>query len=592
MEQIFTNDTFTVNYLVERIDIGALGLPELQRPFVWKDSKVRDLFDSMLKGYPVGYLMLWECSDSKKKKSIGVDGKTYTEPVEVIIDGQQRLTSLYAVMTGKKVVDANYREREIIISYSPIHNEFMVGNAAIKNSPEWIYNISDLFRLDFTYEYIGKFMAGLSERNLSPEDRSLIVKRVEELFSLKQYSFPVFRLKSTADEEDVSETFVRINSQGTTLNEVDFILTLLSVHWNDGRKQLDTFCRESYLHNPEKVTSFNSLGIKIQPKHIIRTLIAYAFNRGRLEYGRKMLKGDDLKTRGLKADTMRQNFDTLKAKLPAVMDVNNWHEFLKAIMNAGYLSEAMILSMNAVYYTYAMYLIARDKFNAPNNANKDLAALWFFYAEMTSLYSNSPESVAESHLNAIARLLTLEDYRDFIVSRVCERLTDDYFSITLPGSEDLAKSGPGNNAWFAYSASLNILGVRPLFSRTSLPVSAFSQPGVDGTKKALEKHHLFPKAYLKTKGYSDTQINQMANYAYIDWNDNIAILNKAPAEYYPVVCEGMSDDEVLKMESENALPHGWGNMSYEDFLLQRRKLMARIIKQAFLTLKDRAGQTQ
>ena len=594
MEAIFNTTEFTVNQLIEKIDTGHLGLPELQRPFVWKNTKVRDLFDSMVSGYPVGYLMLWECPELSKKKSIGTEAKNYDDPKEVIIDGQQRLTSLYAVMKGKAVIDSSFTERNIVISFCPLSGKFEVGTIAIKNNPEWIYNLSDLFTSPTASKFIKKFTKTLEDYRaeqgfeLTEDEQDKIEMSIEEVFSLKNYKFQVFMIKSSATEENVSEIFVRINSQGTTLNEVDFILTLLSVHWDQGRKQLDTFCRESVFHNPDKITSFNSIGIKIQPKHIIRTLVAYAFNRGRLEYGRKMLKGDDLKSRALNPDTMRQNFDALKAKLPAVMDVNNWHEFLKAVMTAGYLSDSMILSMNAVYYTYAMYLIARDKFNAPNNANKNLAALWFFYAEMTALYSNSPESVAESHLNAIARLSTLEDYRKFIISRVCERLTDDYFSITLPGSEDLAKSGSGNNAWFAYAASLNIIGVKPLFSHINLPVSAFSQPGVDGTKKALEKHHLFPKTYLKDKGCTDTQINQMANYAYIDWNDNMTILNKAPAEYYPVVCEGMSDDEVIKMESDNALPHGWERMEYDEFLLQRRKLMARIIKQAFLTLKDRA----
>ena len=106
MPEIFSNTTLTVNQLIEKIDTGELGLPELQRPFIWKDSKVRDLFDSMMRGYPIGYLMLWECPSLDKKKSIGVDAHSYDSPKEVIIDGQQRVTSLYAVMKGKKVINS------------------------------------------------------------------------------------------------------------------------------------------------------------------------------------------------------------------------------------------------------------------------------------------------------------------------------------------------------------------------------------------------------------------------------------------------------------------------------------------------------
>lgn len=115
MQQIFSNTTLTVNQLIEKIDTGELGLPELQRPFIWKDSKVRDLFDSMMRGYPIGYLMLWECPSLDKKKSIGVDAHSYDSPKEVIIDGQQRLTSLYAVMKGKKVINSKFDEKSIIV---------------------------------------------------------------------------------------------------------------------------------------------------------------------------------------------------------------------------------------------------------------------------------------------------------------------------------------------------------------------------------------------------------------------------------------------------------------------------------------------
>ena len=163
MQQIFSNTTLTVNQLIEKIDTGELGLPELQRPFIWKDSKVRDLFDSMMRGYPIGYLMLWECPSLDKKKSIGVDAHSYDTPKEVIIDGQQRLTSLYAVMKGKKVINSKFDEKSIVISYCPLQNKFEVGYQATKNDPEWIYNISDLFTSTNTFKFIGDFIKRLGD---------------------------------------------------------------------------------------------------------------------------------------------------------------------------------------------------------------------------------------------------------------------------------------------------------------------------------------------------------------------------------------------------------------------------------------------
>lgn len=591
MEQIFSNTTLTVNQLIEKIDTGELGLPELQRPFIWKDSKVRDLFDSLMRGYPIGYLMLWECPSLEKKKSIGVDLHSYDSPKEVIIDGQQRLTSLYAVMKGKKVINSKFDEKSIIISYNPLQDKFEVGYQATKKDPEWIYNISDVYTTSSSFKYINSFIKRLSEYReckggvLTEAEQDTISENINAIVNLKNHTLPVFDIKANAEEEDVSEIFVRVNSGGVSLKQNDFILTLLSLYWDEGRKEIEEFSKESTFPTKGKTTSYNQI-TTVAAQDLIRVVMAYAFDRARLKYGYKLLRGADFDKRGAVDGELRiQRFDTLKDKLPDVLDVHSWHEFLKAIMNAGYLSGDLILSGNAIFYSYAFYLIAKHRFHASYNENMHLTSLWFFYASLVSLYTGSFESTVESHLNSIKDLSTLKEYKDFILSRVNERLTNDYFDITLVGSEGLAVSGKGNNAWNAYVAALNIMDAKILFSKSNLLVSKLFEPGTDGNRKSLEKHHLFPKAHMKAQGYTDAKINQMANYAFIDWKDNMDILDDAPSVYYPIVCEGRSDEEILRMEEENALPHGWENMPYEDFLVERRKLMAAKIKQAFDLLK-------
>ena len=591
MEQIFSNTTLTVNQLIEKIDTGELGLPELQRPFIWKDSKVRDLFDSLMRGYPIGYLMLWECPSLEKKKSIGVDLHSYDSPKEVIIDGQQRLTSLYAVMKGKKVINSKFDENSIIISYHPLQDKFEVGYQATKKDPEWIYNISDVYTTSSSFKFINSFIKRLSEYReckgevLTEAEQDTISENINAIVNLKNHTLPVFDIKANAEEEDVSEIFVRVNSGGVSLKQNDFILTLLSLYWDEGRKEIEEFSKESTFPTKGKTTSYNQI-TTVAAQDLIRVVMAYAFDRARLKYGYKLLRGADFDKRGAVDEELRiQRFDTLKDKLPDVLDVHSWHEFLKAIMNAGYLSGDLILSGNAIFYSYAFYLIAKHRFHASYNENMHLTSLWFFYASLVSLYTGSFESTVESHLNSIKDLSTLKEYKDFILSRVNERLTNDYFDITLVGSEGLAVSGKGNNAWNAYVAALNIMDAKILFSKSNLLVSKLFEPGTDGNRKSLEKHHLFPKAHMKAQGYTDAKINQMANYAFIDWKDNMDILDDAPSVYYPIVCEGRSDEEILRMEEENALPHGWENMPYEDFLVERRKLMAAKIKQAFDLLK-------
>ena len=595
MEQIYSNTTLTVSQLIEQIDTGVLGLPELQRPFIWKDSKVRDLFDSMMRGYPIGYLMLWQCPALEKKKSIGVDNHSYASPTAVIIDGQQRLTSLYAVMKGKKVVNSKYDEKSIIISYHPLQNKFEVGYQATKNDKEWVYNISDIFTSN-SYSFSKKFIKALRDYRiakdsvLTDEEEETIAENINAVYNLMQHTLPVFDIKANAEEEAVSDIFVRVNSGGVPLKQNDFILTLLSLYWDEGRKQIEQFCQVSRTPAVGTVTSYNSI-TPVAAQDIIRVVMAYAFDRARLQYGYKLLRGADFDKKGVVNEDLRnQRFDTLKAKMPDVLNVHNWHEYLKAILNAGYLSGELILSQNAIFYSYALYLIAKYRFNVSDNENMHLTSLWFFYASLVSLYTGSFESTVENHLNAIKNLSTIDEYRTFILSRVNERLTNDYFDITLTGSEGLAVSGRGNNAWNAYVAALNILDAKILFSKSNLLVSKLFDPGTDGNRKSLEKHHLFPKAYLKKLGYTDAKINQMANYAFIDWKDNMEILDDAPSVYYPIVCNGMTAEQIQAMEEENALPHGWENMAYEDFLVKRRKLMAAKIKKAFDTLKKNTEQ--
>ena len=591
MQQIFSNTTLTVNQLIDKIDTGELGLPELQRPFIWKDSKVRDLFDSMMRGYPIGYLMLWECPTLSKKKTIGIDEHSYDMPKEVIIDGQQRLTSLYAVMKGKKVINSNFDEKAIIISYCPLEDKFEVGYTATKKDPEWIYNISDLFTTNNMFKFTGDFIQHLHDYRaakgevLSDEEQALIADHINAVANLKAHTLPVFDIKANAEEEDVSEIFVRVNSGGVSLKQNDFILTLLSLYWDDGRREIERFSKESTFPQKGKTTSYNQI-TTVSAQDIIRVVMAYGFDRARLKYGYKLLRGADFDKRGAVDEELRiQRFDILKEKLPDVLNVHSWHEFLKAIMNAGYLSGDLILSGNAIYYSYALYLIAKHRFNASYYENMHLLSLWFFYASLVSLYTGSFESTVENNLNSIKTMTTLGEYKSFILSRVNERLTNDYFDITLLGSEGLAVSGKGNNAWNAYVAALNITNAKILFSKSNLLVSKLFEVGTDGNRKSLEKHHLFPKAYLKSLGYPDSKINQMANYALIDWKDNMDILDDAPAIYYPIICEGKTADEIQFMEEENALPHGWENMAYEDFLTERRKLMAARIKMAFEQLR-------
>ena len=177
--------------LLHYIDIGDIGLPDIQRPFVWSNAKVRDLFDSMYRGFPVGYLLFWENADVKGARQIGTDSKQRQAPSRLIVDGQQRLTSLYAVFRGRKVLDNDYRERQIEIAFRPRDGSFEVADAAIRRDPEWIPNISDVWTSGkSSRKLVNDFIDQLAAKAaLSDDEEELIAHSLDRLFDLQKYPF-------------------------------------------------------------------------------------------------------------------------------------------------------------------------------------------------------------------------------------------------------------------------------------------------------------------------------------------------------------------------------------------------------------------
>jgi hypothetical protein len=162
-------------------------------------------------------------------------------------------------------------------------------------------------------------------------------------------------------------------------------------------------------------------------------------------------------------------------------------------------------------------------------------------------------------------------------------LTNDFWNIALPNH--LSSSSANSPSINAYYASLFILDAKGLFSK--LKISDLLQEGLKSKKSALEKHHIFPKNYLKKSGINDTkEINQIANYALVEWSDNIKISDEEPTKYLPKYLERISEEDIKNMYYWHALPNGWENMDYKEFLEKRRSNIALVIKDAFNKLSQ------
>lgn len=578
MATLFKDVKYNLNSLIQNIDLGTIGLPDIQRPFVWKDTKVRDLFDSLYKGYPVGYFLFWENANIDGVKGIGTDVKQKFANL-LIVDGQQRLTSLYAVLKGQEVIRENYEKTKIIIAFNPLENKFEVPDAAIKRNPRYYQNISDLWQPNINiFKVIMDFVANLKNHIVvSDELETKIQEAFMRLKNLENYPFSVLELSQEIDEEQVADVFVRINSEGKTLNQADFILTLMSVFWDEGRTNLENFCRDARLPSTTYANPFNYL-IVPKPEQMLRASVGLAFRRARLQYIYSILRGKDLDTGLFSEERREQQFEKLKVAQAHALDIQNWHEFIKALKQAGYNNESFISSNNNILYSYVFFLIGRIDYKVDLYELKKLIAKWFFMCSITGRYTGSPETAMEMDLAKFRSVDNADDFLKELNSIIDSQLTSDFWEVTLP--MDLSTSSFRSPSLFAYYASLNILNALGLFSK--LQVKELLESGLRANKSALERHHLFPKAWLMRNGITEQRdINQIANFALVEWSDNIAISDKEPKVYLPYYQSRFDNDVWQKMYYWHALPENWEEMNYQDFLMERRKRIAKVVQKAF-----------
>ena len=585
-KELFERIDRKVSSLLDEVLNGSIGLPDLQRPFVWPDTKVKDLFDSMMKGFPIGYVMLWASPiNYGNTKSIGSNEKQFKRPDDLVIDGQQRLTSLLAAMTGVTVKNKDFKDKRIKICFNPLTKEFQVWSQAYENDTRMISDISLVYKADETHtlrkfrntviDRINEGRTKKGEVSLTDTEEELIEDNINSLLDLKQYTIPTLRILATADEEDVAEIFRRVNSGGQNLNENNFVETLLAVYDNDVHDKIGKFCSASRI--AAAGTSYNQI-IDAQPSHLIRMAVGLGFHRARLKYAYKLLRGKDLETGVISDETRDKNIGIFKTALEKVTDLNNWHSFLNLFAEAGYLNKSLVASNYVVVFSYVLYLLGKDEYKVQPIELRKVITRWIFMTTVTSFYSNSPESTVERQLADLRSIKSASDFVEYLNQTIKQKMNDSYFNVEL--INDLTSSAASSPVWYGYIASINVLGTPMLFSNT--PLSKYWVLGSDGMKKAIDKHHIFPKQHLADIGIPDDRDrNQLANFTYLDYNTNIDISDDAPALYVERYKAKLGEEGYAKACAENALPQNFETLGYFEFLAERRVLMAVIIRKAF-----------
>lgn len=586
-----------IETLLVWVKTGDIAIPEIQRPFVWDSSKVRDLMDSLYQGYPVGYVITWQNPDVRLKEGGLSLGK------KILIDGQQRITALTAAILGKYVIDKTYKRIKIKIAFNPLDEKFEVQNPAILKDKTWLPDISEAIdgKIDL-------FEIAESYFESNPEvDKKQVRNALTNLINIPKKQIGIIELAHDLDIDAVTEIFIRINSKGVVLSQADFAMSKIATNTeykgNELRKAIDYFCHlaiapEFYKHIVDNDKAFAATDFfpKMQwlktenedlydPDYtdLIRVAFTSQFNRGRLSDLVSLLSGRNFETRTFEDSIAEQSFATLKNGVHNFINETNFKRFLMIIKSAGFISPKLIRSQNALNFAYILYLKLKD-LGVNSVAIGSFVPRWFVYSILTGRYSGSPESFFDFDIKQIAG----RPFEEYLKEKEDGELSDAFWNAALPQSLDTSvASSPYFNVFLASQVKANDKG----FLSKNVSVS-------DLISLRGDIHHLFPRDYLKRNGLDRGKYNQIANYVYMQSEINVKVGNKPPKDYFELINAQISDNhnlvsgisshhELVGNLQANCVPSEIMEMSFEDyfeFLALRRKLMATKMRDYYFSL--------
>lgn len=595
----FTLMQYNISAILGFIEAGDFVIPEIQRPFVWKRAQVRDLIDSLYNGYPTGYIITWKNPDVHTKDGAVANGK------RVLIDGQQRITALMAAVSGLEVLDEDFNKDRIKIAFNPLAKDsdkmFAVQDASHLKDKKWIPDIAEVFKNEFDpFDFAIKYC----ENNLDVKPNE-INNAIMSLKGIANRQIGVIELDHTLDIDEVTEIFIRINSKGTALSQSDFVMSKMAsdtIHGgNTLRKVVDYFChlavKPDFYPQMIKDEEFEKTEYAAKIKWLardnediydpdygdmLRVSFMYSFDRAKLADLVSLLSGRDFVTREFKDDIVEDSYYKLGEGIKVFINEYNFNQFVLAIKGAGYKSSKQLNSQMTLDFAYMLYLKLLKDTTIPHDQIKHHVQKWFVLSTLTGRYITSPESVMSRDI----RLINEKGFINFFNEVEASVLSDTFWNITLPQNlETTSTNSPAFNTFLAAQVNLNC---NSLFMHGTMISDLINISG--------DVHHIFPKAYLKKNGVdSKGRYNQVANFTYLDTQVNKAVKDDAPNIYFGKVieqCENTSiafgniadRDSLMRNLDENAIPQDVIGMTVDDydaFLVERRKLMAKLVEKYY-----------
>ncbi len=583
-----------IETLLTWVKSGEIAIPEIQRPFVWEPTKVRNLLDSLYQGYPVGYLIAWRNPTVKLKDGTPSAGK------RILIDGQQRVTALMAGLLGREVMTKDYERVRICIAFHPQTEKFEVANPAIRKDVAWIEDVSVVFSPDAD-------LIELTENYITQNpgaDRKQVGKVLQKLGKIINNHVGLIELAEDLDIETVTEIFIRVNSAGAELSQADFAMSKIAANETYGgnllRKAIDYFCHLSvapdFFSRIEKGDSeFAASEFFAQMRWLkdvnddiydptytdmLRVAFTAEFGRGRLADLVALLSGRNFETRQYEEGIAETSFARLKQGIIRFMNQNHFEKFTMILRSAGFITRDLFGGQNAVNFAYIIYLRGRAE-KVPAADLERIVRRWYVMSILRGRYTASPETAFDFDIRQISER-GLENYTAALLET---ELPDSFWTGMLPQLMDT--SSAQSPYFLAFKAAQVKLGDRGFLSRD---ITA-----QDLLLNRCDVHHIYPKNHLKKLGLSRGKYNQIANFVLAQSEINIAIGDKAPEVYFKDLYQqcnggerkygGITDRETMLANLRmNCLPESMLDgviPTYEDFLEQRRKLMASKIKTWF-----------
>lgn len=573
-----------------------IAIPEIQRPYVWSAVQVRNLLDSLFHGFPIGFLIAWRNPDVKLK-----DGTTSTGK-RILIDGQQRVTALMASLLGREVINKDYQTVRIRIAFQPVERKFEVSNPAIEKDSHWIPDISVVFDPQTS---LFELVTSYCKRNPETTNDQIFLS-LEALRGITSNQIGLIELDSDLDIETVTEIFIRVNSEGVSLSQADFAMSKIAVNETHNgpllRKAIDYFCHMAkapdFYNVVKKDRSFaeseflpkmawlkNENGDLYDPSYtdMLRVAFTSEFQRGKLQDLVALLSGRNFETRQFEEAIVEDSFNRLRRAIVRFMNENDFKRFLMIIMSAGFVDSSMIGSKNAVNFAYIVYLTLRHMGVPPAEIERYVRR-WYVMSILTGRYTASPESTFDYDI----RQIHSQGIETFTKNVIEAELSEAFWNSLLPQSMNTSvASSPYFRLYQAAQIKMNDLG----FLSHDISVRELVEVKSD-------VHHLFPREFLKSKGLTKGQYNQIANYVVTQTEINIAIGKKEPVVYFKELinqCDGgpkkygnITDPLILQCNYDmNCIPNGIESMTVDDypaFLETRRQLMAQKIRAYFESL--------